>query len=175
MQDTEDLYELLQVNPNAEPEVVQAAYRCLVFKYYPDRNPSPRATHLMQALNSAYEVLSDPTRRARYNSARNANNAAVAEPTSESHGNSEEGTTPSSTESSVTEPSVTEPSVADPHPANDTPPSPTPSPDAVDSGEIDFTFSYPAERPRFGFRLPSWVIILIALAAIGGFITDLVL
>ena len=61
-----DLYEVLQVHPGAEPEVVDAAFRRLTRKYHPDRNPSPDATEVTQRLNAAYEVLRDPARRAAY-------------------------------------------------------------------------------------------------------------
>ena len=38
MCNTDDLYEILQVHYNAEPEVIQAAYRRLARKYHPDVN-----------------------------------------------------------------------------------------------------------------------------------------
>ncbi|MDP6647562.1 MAG: DnaJ domain-containing protein [Dehalococcoidales bacterium] len=58
-----DYYTILQVNPRAEPEVIQAAYRRLSAKYHPDINPSPEAPERMRLLNDAYEVLSDPAKR----------------------------------------------------------------------------------------------------------------
>lgn len=61
-----DLYEVLQVHPAAEPEVIEAAFRGLTRKYHPDLNPSPDATQAMQRLTAAYEVLRDPDRRAAY-------------------------------------------------------------------------------------------------------------
>src|SRR5687767_10457447 len=62
-----DLYEVLQVSPKAEPEVIQAAYRRLALKYHPDPNRhSPTPLERMTELNRAYEVLSDPSRRAAY-------------------------------------------------------------------------------------------------------------
>jgi DnaJ domain len=65
-----NLYEVLQVSSNACPEVVQAAYRALARSYHPDVNPSPEAARQMKQLNAAYSVLSDPTRRARYDAFR---------------------------------------------------------------------------------------------------------
>ncbi len=65
-----DLYKVLQVDPSAEPEVIQAAYRRLGRLYHPDTNPSPDAHEVMSALNRAYEVLGDPTRRAEYDRSR---------------------------------------------------------------------------------------------------------
>lgn len=62
----EDYYEILQVHPSAEPEVIEAAYRKLAGKYHPDRNPSPTAEEKMKKLNLAREILSDPEKRKRY-------------------------------------------------------------------------------------------------------------
>lgn len=62
-------YRTLQVGRNAEPEVVEKAYRALSLKYHPDRASGPdreRATRRMQRINEAYRVLGDPTLRARY-------------------------------------------------------------------------------------------------------------
>ena len=66
MPETDDLYEILQVHPSAHPEVIQAAYRRLAQIYHPDHNPSPDATQRMAEINRAYEILSDPARRAAY-------------------------------------------------------------------------------------------------------------
>jgi hypothetical protein len=59
-------YKILQIDPTAEQEVVQAAYRRLVQKYHPDVNGTTDATARMQEINEAYEVLGDPDRRADY-------------------------------------------------------------------------------------------------------------
>jgi hypothetical protein len=61
-----DYYAILQVDPRAEPEVIEAAYRRLSRKYHPDVDGRPGAGHRMAELNEAYEVLSDPGRRAAY-------------------------------------------------------------------------------------------------------------
>lgn len=60
-------YQELEVAENASPEVLKAAYRSLMQRFHPDRNPgdadaSARAVRLTQA----YETLSDPARRAAY-------------------------------------------------------------------------------------------------------------
>jgi curved DNA-binding protein CbpA len=60
------LYDLLQVNPLASPEVIRAAYRVLARRYHPDCNASLDAAAQMREINAAYHVLSDPNRRARY-------------------------------------------------------------------------------------------------------------
>jgi curved DNA-binding protein CbpA len=70
MDNKDDFYEILQVHPSADPDIIQAAYRRLVFRYHPDRNTSPEAAGIMRRLNQAYEVLSDPQRRAAYDRSR---------------------------------------------------------------------------------------------------------
>ena len=61
-----DYYSILQVSPNAESAVIEAAYRRLAWKYHPDVNKSPDASERMKVINEAYEVLGDPMRRAQY-------------------------------------------------------------------------------------------------------------
>jgi flagellar biosynthesis GTPase FlhF len=63
---SEDYYKILQIDPAAETEVVQAAYKRLALKYHPDTSRSGDATRRMQELNEAYETLSDPVKRADY-------------------------------------------------------------------------------------------------------------
>lgn len=60
-----DYYQVLQVHPRAEPEVIQAAYRGLARKYHPDATGGADDA-AMQELNEAYAVLSDPQKRASY-------------------------------------------------------------------------------------------------------------
>ena len=62
----QNLYELLQVTPNADPEIIQAAYRRLILRYHPDRSSEPNAAEMTQKLNAAYEILNDPVKRAEY-------------------------------------------------------------------------------------------------------------
>ncbi len=57
-------YDNLKVLRNAPVEVIKASYRALSQKYHPDRNPDPDALHAMQTINLAWDVLSDPERRA---------------------------------------------------------------------------------------------------------------
>lgn len=61
-----DLYQVLQVDPRAEPEVVEAAYRRLARKYHPDVSDLADRGQRMKDLNAAYEVLHDPARRSAY-------------------------------------------------------------------------------------------------------------
>jgi hypothetical protein len=60
------LYEIIQVDPMAEPEVLEAAFRRLARKYHPDISAMPDGAQRMKELNAAYEVLRDPGRRAAY-------------------------------------------------------------------------------------------------------------
>jgi hypothetical protein len=60
------LYDVLQVSPWCEPDVIQAAYRALARTRHPDVNRDPDAEDQMRRLNVAYQVLSDPARRVRY-------------------------------------------------------------------------------------------------------------
>lgn len=52
-----DYYETLQIVPEAEPEVIAAAYRALAKKYHPDRSDAPDAMVRMARLNVAYQAL----------------------------------------------------------------------------------------------------------------------
>lgn len=64
---TPTYYDVLQVERNASPERVRAAYRKLAHKYHPDKMPgNANAGRAMAAVNAAYEVLSDPQRRAEH-------------------------------------------------------------------------------------------------------------
>ena len=65
-----DYYTILQVAPQAEPAIIEAAYRQLARLYHPDVNAAPDALTRMQAINDAYAVLRDPTRRAEYDARR---------------------------------------------------------------------------------------------------------
>ncbi len=61
-----DCYGILQVHPKAEKEVIDAAYRKLAAKYHPDVSQVSDASERMKQINTAYEVLSDPIKRAAY-------------------------------------------------------------------------------------------------------------
>ena len=66
MVDGPDPYKVLQVDPEAEDEVIQAAYRRLAQKYHPDRASGSEAVERMVALNAAWELIGEPDRRADY-------------------------------------------------------------------------------------------------------------
>jgi hypothetical protein len=59
-------YKILQIDPFAEPEMVEAAYKRLALKYHPDQNKSVDATARMQEINEAYAVLSNARKRLDY-------------------------------------------------------------------------------------------------------------
>jgi len=61
-----DYYEILGVARNTDQEEVKKAYRQLARKYHPDINREDGAKEKLQEINNAYEVLSDPEKRARY-------------------------------------------------------------------------------------------------------------
>jgi DnaJ-class molecular chaperone len=60
------LYQVLQVDPAAEPEIIEAAYRRLAMMYHPDVTRAQHAGTRVKEINAAYEVLADPTRRTVY-------------------------------------------------------------------------------------------------------------
>lgn len=65
-----DPYKVLQVMPNAEQEVLRAAFRALALKYHPDHDSSARGARRMIELNEAYAMVRDPESRAHLDRAR---------------------------------------------------------------------------------------------------------
>lgn len=62
-----DYYQVLSVPRNATEEEVKKAYRRLAMKYHPDRNPDDaEAEEKFKEAKEAYEVLTDPQKRAAY-------------------------------------------------------------------------------------------------------------
>jgi molecular chaperone DnaJ len=62
-----DCYEVLSVERTAEPDEIKKAYRKLALKYHPDKNPGDKtAEEQFKELGEAYEILSDPEKRALY-------------------------------------------------------------------------------------------------------------
>jgi len=68
-----DLYEVLGVDRAASTEDIKRAFRALARQYHPDANPDPGAEARFKEINAAYEVLSDPVKRQRYDSFGDAN------------------------------------------------------------------------------------------------------
>ncbi|MEX2445955.1 MAG: molecular chaperone DnaJ [Dehalococcoidia bacterium] len=61
-----DLYGLLGVARDASADEIKRAFRRLAMEYHPDRNKETGAETRFKEINAAYEVLSDPEKRAKY-------------------------------------------------------------------------------------------------------------
>ena len=63
---SKSLYETLGVSENAGADEIKKAYRKLARKYHPDINKDESAVEKFKEINAAYEVLSDPEKKAQY-------------------------------------------------------------------------------------------------------------
>ncbi len=62
-----DYYDILGVDEDASDKELKKAYRKKAMEYHPDRNPDdPEAEQKFKEASEAYEVLSDPEKRQRY-------------------------------------------------------------------------------------------------------------
>ena len=61
-----DYYEVLGVEQSASEQKIKQAFRRLAFQHHPDRNREDGAAERFKEINEAYEVLSDPDKRATY-------------------------------------------------------------------------------------------------------------
>jgi molecular chaperone DnaJ len=118
-----DPYKVLQVDPEAEDEVIQAAYRRLAQKYHPDV-VGPDGAARMASINAAWELLRDPARRAAHDRERRAAAQAAA-------------VAPAPVPSSARQPSHPRPT----HPPNASRPAgdPAPSPRPAETVSGDWT------------------------------------
>ena len=64
-----DYYEILEIHRSASSDDIKKSYKRLAFEYHPDRNPgNSNAEERFKVINEAYQILSDPDKRARYDS-----------------------------------------------------------------------------------------------------------
>src|SRR5437879_8043872 len=67
MATTQDYYETLKVDRKASADDIRKSYRRLARKYHPDLNPGDKSAEgRFKELQSAYDVLSDPEKRKKY-------------------------------------------------------------------------------------------------------------
>ena len=143
-----DPYKVLQVDPEAEREVIEAAYRRLARKYHPDVSPDPESHEKMIAINQAWEQLRDPAKRAAVDRARlRASGTAAWLAASDAQARTASAPQPSSSSPIFSSPQ--RPSFATPNPLDGGAQSP-PAPEArPGSSTWPFGMSGPAEgRPN---------------------------
>lgn len=68
----ENPYNILGISPTATAEEIKKAYRSLAMRHHPDRSTHSNSEIRFNAIKSAYELLSDPKKRAEYNQSLNA-------------------------------------------------------------------------------------------------------
>ena len=67
---SENFYDILNVRKDASPDEIKKAYYNLAKQYHPDKNRAPDAAEKFKRISLAHEVLSNPTKRQRYDNAK---------------------------------------------------------------------------------------------------------
>lgn len=93
-------YDILQVNKNASPEIIEKAYKTLAKKYHPDLQSEENkqsSEEILKEINEAYEVLSNPEKKQPYDASllqeesRNSSSTTAQQETSSSYQPSQTG------------------------------------------------------------------------------------
>ena len=75
-----DLYEVLGLQKGASEKEIKSAFRKLAIKYHPDKNPGDKAAEEnFKEINEAYQVLSDPQKKAQYDQFGTTDNSAFGQ------------------------------------------------------------------------------------------------
>jgi curved DNA-binding protein len=69
-----DYYQILGVSKNSTPDELKKAYRKLARKYHPDTNKDKDAESKFKDISEAYDVLSDPDKKSKYDNLGNSYN-----------------------------------------------------------------------------------------------------
>jgi len=77
MDDFKNYYRVLRVGSTADASAIKGAFRRLALRHHPDRARDTRAADRFREIRDAYEVLSDPEQRQRYDAVYHARRAAI--------------------------------------------------------------------------------------------------
>ena len=66
MDNFKNYYRILHINQSASSDDIKQAYKKLALKYHPDKNKSENAPHKFKSISEAYQILSDTTKRQKY-------------------------------------------------------------------------------------------------------------
>ena len=79
MAEKRDYYEVLEVTKTATVEEIKKAYRKKAIQYHPDKNPGDKeAEEKFKEAAEAYDVLSNPEKRSRYDQFESRNNLSIS-------------------------------------------------------------------------------------------------
>lgn len=103
--DALDCYEVMQLSPNADPDIISHIHRLLAHRYHPDNSETGNGENFIR-LSEAYEVLCDPEKRASYDARHRAatplcSKIVFAESTAGARSETEAGKCPDDVEAGV--------------------------------------------------------------------------